>query len=79
MSTMKIETSIPFLLIYSRILLGVIIPIVLLLNIGYATQIASELIIIGLLTDVFDGIIARIMGISSESLRVWDSNVDQFF
>lgn len=39
----------------------------------------TALMIIGLLTDVFDGIIARKLGISSEKLRVWDSNADQFF
>lgn len=35
--------------------------------------------IIGLLTDVFDGIIARKLKISTERLRILDSNVDQFF
>ncbi len=34
---------------------------------------------LGLITDIFDGIIARRMNISTEKLRVWDSNVDQFF
>ena len=33
----------------------------------------------GLITDIFDGIIARKLDISSEKLRIWDSNVDQFF
>ncbi len=35
--------------------------------------------VIGLLTDVFDGILARKLGTSTERLRVLDSNVDQFF
>ena len=41
--------------------------------------IIAILMIIGLLTDIFDGIIARKLNVSSEKLRVWDSNVDQFF
>lgn len=35
--------------------------------------------ITALVTDVFDGIIARKLGVSSEKLRLWDSNVDVFF
>lgn len=34
---------------------------------------------IGLITDIFDGIIARKLNVSTEKLRIWDSNVDQFF
>lgn len=71
--------SLPFLLIYGRILLGFIIPLILFLSIPKASFIATVLILVGLLTDIFDGIVARQMGISSEKLRIWDSNVDQFF
>ena len=35
--------------------------------------------VFGLLTDVFDGIIARKLKVSTEGLRILDSNVDQFF
>lgn len=34
---------------------------------------------LGLLTDLFDGIIARKYNVATEKLRVWDSNVDVFF
>ena len=71
--------SLPFLLIYNRLILGLIIPTILILGVPQASILATLLIIGGLITDVFDGIIARRMGISSESLRIWDSNVDQFF
>lgn len=79
MQIKKEYLSIPYLLIYSRIILGLTIPFILLLPIPKAPIIATSLIFVGLLTDVFDGIIARQMGISSERIRVWDSNVDQFF
>lgn len=34
---------------------------------------------VGLVTDIFDGIIARKLNVSTEKLRVMDSNVDQIF
>jgi phosphatidylglycerophosphate synthase len=37
------------------------------------------LIVLGLLSDIFDGIIARRLNISTEKLRRMDSTVDQFF
>ncbi len=71
--------NVPFLLIYSRILIGVIIGIIAYYNVENVSLWIVSLMIIGLLTDVFDGIIARKLGVASEKLRVWDSNVDQFF
>jgi len=71
--------SIPFLLIYSRIVIAIIIGAIAFLKIeNYSTWIVV-LLIVGLLTDVFDGIIARKLNVATEKLRVWDSNVDQFF
>ena len=71
--------NIPFLLIYSRILIGIIIGIIAYYNVEHVSIWIVTLMIIGLLTDVFDGIIARKLNVASEKLRVWDSNVDQFF
>jgi len=48
-------------------------------DVQYKPETIVALMIIGLLTDVFDGIIARKLNVASEKLRVWDSNVDQFF
>ena len=71
--------KIPFILIYSRILIGLAIMLL-----AYSTPqnyriIIATLMVVGLLTDIFDGIIARKLNVSSEKLRIWDSNVDQFF
>jgi len=41
--------------------------------------IAVALTIFGLLTDIFDGIIARKLGVSTQRLRRLDSSVDQVF
>jgi len=70
---------IPFLLIYSRILLAILIAISALYNAASSSIFIVVFMTVGLLTDVFDGIIARKLNVSSEKLRVWDSNVDQFF
>jgi phosphatidylglycerophosphate synthase len=37
------------------------------------------LVIIGFVADIFDGIIARYLGVSTSGLRVWDTNVDRIF
>lgn len=71
--------NIPYILVYSRIPIAIAIAFLLLFRISYAEVIVVTLLIIGLLTDVFDGIIARKLEISTEKLRVLDSNVDQFF
>jgi len=71
--------NIPFLLIYSRILIGIIIGILALYKIENYSIWIVILMILGLITDIFDGIIARKLNVSTEKLRIWDSNVDQFF
>lgn len=71
--------NIPFLLIYSRILIAILIAGIAYFDIENKAIIIVILMIIGLLTDVFDGIIARKLNVASEKLRVWDSNVDVFF
>ncbi|MFB9078496.1 CDP-alcohol phosphatidyltransferase family protein [Flavobacterium procerum] len=69
----------PVLLIVFRLLLG---PILILLTYNFGDAIRIELIVLifcGLLSDIFDGIIARKIGISSEKLRRMDSQTDLVF
>lgn len=71
--------KIPKLLIYSRLCIGfVIIAFAIWQPIGFRFIIVA-LMLIGLLTDVFDGILARKFHVSSEKLRRMDSTVDQIF
>ncbi len=70
---------IPIILIYSRLLLGFVIIGLSLLNLEHYTIIAVTILSLGLLTDVFDGIVARKLNISSQKLRRLDSTVDQIF
>ncbi len=71
--------SLPFILVYSRILLGILIGVLSYFKIASYSIWIPSLMLIGLLTDVFDGIIARKYDVATKNLRVWDSNVDTFF
>lgn len=73
------KTKIPYLLILFRLLLG---PIMIVLSYYFAKTIRLELVMLiflGLLSDIFDGIVARKLGISSEKMRRLDSQVDLIF
>lgn len=70
---------IPIALIYSRSLIGFIIILLSSFHVNHYSFLAITLLSIGLLTDVFDGIIARKLNISSEKLRRLDSSIDQVF
>lgn len=71
--------KIPIILIYSRLLIGISIIFLSSQHVQHYKFIAILGLSIGLLTDVFDGIIARKLGISTEKLRRLDSNIDQIF
>lgn len=71
--------NIPYILIAIRFLLAPIIILLSYLNGAESRFIILTLMYIGLLTDIFDGIIARKAGVSSEKLRRLDSQVDLVF
>lgn len=71
--------NIPLALIYSRLLIGFAIILLSIFQTAYYPALAITLLSVGLLTDVFDGIIARRLNISSEKLRRLDSSIDQVF
>lgn len=71
--------NIPFLLVYSRIVIALWIGIITWMGIPNSATLIVAFMTIGLITDVLDGIVARKLGVATEKLRVWDSNVDQFF
>lgn len=71
--------KIPLVLIYSRVLLAIVFGAFIFLDIPNKNNWLISIMYIGLLTDIFDGIVARKLNISTEKLRVLDSNVDQFF
>ncbi len=60
-------------------LIGFAILLLSVFQVAHYPFLAIPLLSIGLLTDVFDGIIARRFNISSEKLRRLDSSIDQVF
>lgn len=71
--------NLPVLLIGLRLLAGLLIPVVVLWPVAQGGAWAVGLMTFGLLSDVFDGIVARRLGVSTEKLRRLDSGVDQVF
>ncbi|MCX8533181.1 CDP-alcohol phosphatidyltransferase family protein [Chryseobacterium luquanense] len=71
--------TIPYILIGIRFFLAPIIILLSYLKDAESRFIILTLMYIGLLTDIFDGIIARKVGVSSEKLRRLDSQVDLVF
>lgn len=71
--------QIPKALIFSRLFIGFAIIAFSIFHIDHYEIIAITLLTIGLLTDIFDGIVARQLNISSQKLRRLDSTVDQIF
>lgn len=71
--------KIPLLLIWSRLVIGLFLVLFSLSNSLLFSPVAIILITVGLLTDIFDGIIARRLQISTTHLRRLDSIIDQIF
>ncbi|OQP57767.1 hypothetical protein A3860_09070 [Niastella vici] len=74
----KIKKAVPFSLVIFRLLLA---PVML----GYTLQthrsgwFLVSCLWAGMISDIFDGIIARNLGVATNSLRKWDANVDIVF
>lgn len=71
--------TIPYLLIAIRFVFAPIIFFLAYLKGEESRFLILTLMFVGLLTDIFDGIIARKVGVSSEKLRRLDSQVDLVF
>jgi len=76
---MSLKYQIPTLLIYSRVILGFLIVAVTLFQPKFYPIYTVIFLTMGLLSDIFDGMLARHLGVSNERLRRLDSNVDQIF
>ena len=77
--TLLQKSSIPFLLIYSRVFIAIVLIFLAFTSFKNRDVVIVVLTCIGVLTDFFDGVLARKWNVSSEKLRVWDSNADQVF
>jgi phosphatidylglycerophosphate synthase len=75
----KLLDLIPSVLIYSRLIFGFVIIFLVVSQVNSFRLIIAVLIVLGLISDIFDGIIARKLNISNQKLRRMDSSVDQVF
>jgi len=71
--------SIPLLLIYLRLVFAFVIVALSLFKPAGISAYIITLIVLGLISDIFDGIIARKLNVSTEKLRRMDSGIDQIF
>lgn len=71
--------TLPIALIVLRLLLGFVLIFLSWVHIENYATIAISLLTIGLLSDIFDGIIARKLHIATQKLRRLDSTVDLLF
>jgi CDP-diacylglycerol--glycerol-3-phosphate 3-phosphatidyltransferase len=71
--------AIPYLLIGFRLAAGLAIVPVAALSGGAARWICAVLLALGVLSDIFDGVIARRIGSVTDRLRTFDSRTDLVF
>ncbi|MGJ1193227.1 CDP-alcohol phosphatidyltransferase family protein [Sphingobacterium siyangense] len=74
-----LKKNIPFTFIILRLVLGLLLLLFYWLKVDHFKWYAISFLIIGLLSDIFDGIIARRLAVSTTLLRRWDSSVDLLF
>jgi phosphatidylglycerophosphate synthase len=73
------KNKIPEILLYSRLIFALVIIAITLYPFFNSKLIILSLMYLGLLSDVFDGIIARKLNISTENFRVLDTAFDLLF
>jgi phosphatidylglycerophosphate synthase len=71
--------AIPYILIYSRLAMGGLLLILSSIHFTSYSVVAIILLITAVVTDIFDGIIARQLNVSTQRMRRMDSAVDQVF
>ena len=79
MAIPQLMIHLPRILIYSRLSIGILILGLSLVHVANYSIAAVALFAVGLLTDILDGIIARRLNVSTQSLRRLDSTIDQVF
>jgi CDP-diacylglycerol--glycerol-3-phosphate 3-phosphatidyltransferase len=74
----KVKKAIPFSLVIFRLLLAPVM-LVYALQTHQSGWFLVSCLWAGMISDIFDGIIARNLGVATNSLRKWDANVDIVF
>ena len=71
--------KIPIGLIYSRLILGFVVLFLSIYKFDLSRYFIVSIMIWAIVSDIFDGIIARKLNVSSQKLRRLDSSIDQIF
>lgn len=71
--------KIPFLLIVFRFLAGLFLIAISNWNSKKVGSICAIVLALGVLSDIFDGVLARKFNVVTDNLRLWDSRVDVIF
>jgi len=79
MNLWTIKTKIPIALIIMRMIIGLLLIVLSMMQVRHYPIIAISILSVGLISDIFDGIIARHLNVSSAFLRRLDSTADQLF
>ena len=79
MNLWTIKTKIPIALIILRMIIGLLLIVLSMMQVRHYPIIAISILSVGLISDIFDGIIARHLNVSSAFLRRLDSTADQLF
>lgn len=70
---------IPAVLVSFRAALGPVVVLVSMARSPSAGAFLAALIVMALLSDIFDGVLARLWEVDTENLRRWDTRADTFF
>jgi phosphatidylglycerophosphate synthase len=73
------KMRIPAALVSFRAALGPVVVLLSLAHRSYAGAFIAALIVLALLSDIFDGMLARLFEVDTENLRRWDTRADTFF
>ena len=71
--------QLPFALILFRLAAGPALLVLCLVQPPYVALWCVLVLALGVLSDIFDGVIARKLGVVTPALRLWDSRVDVVF
>lgn len=73
------KKNLPFVLVWSRAALAMLVLCISIPRPSWATNLIAWSIPLAVISDVFDGILARRWGVSTEKLRRLDSQIDLFY
>jgi CDP-diacylglycerol--glycerol-3-phosphate 3-phosphatidyltransferase len=76
----RFRSIFPYALLWSRLAISPVFPLVAwLVASPWAGRVLALLLLWAVVSDIFDGILARRWGVSTTAMRRWDSNVDTVF